>query len=83
MNFVAGMPGPEHILWYDLIPKPVVTKLQPETPCAIVVKRLQIIHKIIVAFQLEKLIVRDCEKLHSLGLKHLDRTTFSCECEKT
>lgn len=20
MNFVAGMPGPEHILWYDLIP---------------------------------------------------------------
>lgn len=32
-------------------------------------------------FQLEKLIVRDREKLCSLGLKYLERTIFSREYE--
>lgn len=36
VNFVA-MPGPEHKLGCDLIPKPVVTKLQLGTHCTIVV----------------------------------------------
>lgn len=81
MNFVA-MPGPEHELWCDLIPKPVVTKLQLRTHCTTVVKSLQIIHNIILPFQLENLSVRDSEKLCSLGLKYLEIITFSCDCEK-
>lgn len=84
MNFVA-MPGPECKLWCDLVLKPVITKLQLGTRCTVVVESPQIIHKTILPlqyFQIEKLIVRDCEKVCSLGLKYLERTTFSGEYEK-